>query len=70
MNSIELSKITNDINANRLGHTLENTFSTYNLMTVFDFFYYVSGRFLTTTGHLYVPDGENPMETEGERLNI
>ena len=33
-------------------------------------FYYLNGRLLTATGHLFVPDGEKLEEVEGEKLNL
>ena len=70
LDSNEINGIRDNMFAKGLGQRLEQNFGTYDLLTVFDFFYYVNGRFPSTTGHLYVPDGEKPREVEGENINI
>ena len=40
------------------------------LLMLFDFFYFVNGRFPTTGFHTFIPRADLPMEVNGEELNI
>ena len=40
------------------------------LLTLFDFFYFVNGRFPTTTSHTFVPRPDLPVEVNGEEVNL
>ena len=37
---------------------------------LFDFFYFISGRFPTTTAHAFIPGLDLPMEVNEEEINI
>ena len=40
------------------------------LLMLFDFFYFVNGRFPTTGAHTFIPRTDLPTEVNGEELNI
>ena len=40
------------------------------LLMLFDLFYFVNGRFPSTTAHTFIPRGNLPMEVNGKELNI
>ena len=40
------------------------------LLVLFDFFYFVNGRFTTTTSHTFVPRPDLPLEVNSEEVNL
>ena len=53
----ERQEIDSDITANVFG-SVNETFSAYDLLTTFDFFCFVNGRFSTATKDTFAPNGE------------
>ena len=51
-------------------NSLQNVDSATELLMLFNFFYFVNGRFPTTATHNFVPRADLPMEVNGEELNI
>ena len=51
-------------------NSLKNVETTTELLMLFDFFYFVNGRFPTTTAHMFIPHADLPMEVNDEELNI
>ena len=43
---------------------------TTELLILFDFFYFVNGRFPTTGVHTFIPCADLPMDVNDEELNI
>ena len=65
----DFNDIDADIVASRL-NSLQNVDSAKELLMLFDFFYFVNGKFPTTATHTFVPRADLPMEVNGEELNI
>ena len=65
----ERQEIHSDITAIGFG-SVNETFSAYDLVTAFGFFYFVKERFPTATDHTFVPNGEMPHKVCEEQLNI
>ena len=65
----EIQKLDNDLKANEWGvKSLLEVENAYELLTVFQMFYYLNGRFALANGLLIVPDGE---VSEGEeKINL
>ena len=60
----EIQELDNDLKANEWGvNSLLEVENTYELLAVFQMFYYLNGRFALVNGLLIVPDGE---VSEGE----
>ena len=51
-------------------NSLQNVETATELLMLFDFFYFVNGRFSTTGVHTFIPRADLPMEVNGEELNI
>ena len=49
---------------------LQNVETATELLMLFDFFYFVNGRFPTAGVHPFIPRADLPMEVNGEELNI
>ena len=67
----EIDETENDFRAN--GNGLLSIRQTENLTKLFDsfaMFYYINGTLSYTDGHLFVPDGENPPGSIGEKLRL
>ena len=65
----EIQELDHDIKINRWGiKSLLEVENAYELLTDFQMFYYLNGRFPLTNGLLNVPDGEVPKG--GENVNL
>ena len=65
----EIQELDKDLKANRWGvKYLLEVENAYELLTVFQMFYYLNGRFPLTNGLLIVPDGEVPQGKE--KINL
>ena len=51
-------------------NSLQNVETTPELLMLFDFFYFVNGRFPTTGVHTFIPRADLPTEVNGKELNI
>ena len=72
INSLEQSEL-EEIDADFVSsglNSIQNVDSATELMMLFDFFYFVNGRFPTTTVHMFVPRADLPMEVNREEINI
>ena len=69
LSSEERTEIDNNI-LNGAGQSIEETFSVYEVLSLFNSFCYLNGRFPTATGHTFVPQGEAPQEAGGEKLSL
>ena len=65
----EFDEIDSDIISSGL-NLLQNIETATELLMLFDFFYFVNGRFPTTDVHTFIPRADLPMEVNGEELNI
>ena len=65
----DFDEIDADIVASGL-NSLQNVDSATEMLMLFDFFYFVNGRFPTTAAHTFVPLADLPMEVNGEQLNL
>ena len=65
----ELEEIDVDFVSSGL-NSIQNVDSATELLMLFDFFYFVNGRFPTTTAHTFIPRADLPMEVDGEEINI
>ena len=65
----EFDKINSDIISSGL-NSLQNVETATELLMLFDFFYFVNGRFPTTGVHTFIPCADLPMEVNSEELNI
>ena len=65
----EFDGIDSDIISSGLS-SLQNIETATELLMLFDFFYFVNGRFPTTGVHMFIPRADLPMEVNGEELNI
>ena len=65
----EFDKINSDIISSGL-NSLQNVETATELFMLFDFFYFVNGRFPTTGVHTFIPWADLPMEVNGGELNI
>ena len=64
----EIQELDDDLKANGWGvKSLLEVENAYELLTVFQIFYYLNGRFPLTNGLLIVPDGEVP---EGKKNKL
>ena len=67
----EIQELDNDLKVNRRAvKSLLEVENAYELLTVFQTFHYVNGRFPLTSGLLIVPDGEMPEGTEKVNLKL
>ena len=48
----------------------KNVQNASELLILFDYFYFINGRFPTTNEHTFVPRAKLPLEVNGEELNI
>ena len=64
----EFGEINSDIISSGL-NSLQNVETATELLMLFDFFYFVNGRFPTGV-HTFIPRTDLPMEVSGEELNI
>ena len=64
----EFDEIDSDIISSGLNS--RNVETATELLMLFDFFYFVNGRFPTTGIHTFIPRADLPMEVNGEELNI
>ena len=65
----EFDEIDSDIISSGL-NLLQNVETATELLMLFDFFYFVNGRFPTAGVHTFIPRADLPMEVNGEELNI
>ena len=65
----EFDEIDSDIISSGL-NSLQNVETATELLMLFDFFYFVNGRFPTSGVHTFIPRADLPMEVNGEELNI
>ena len=65
----EFDEIDSDIISSGL-NSLQNVETATELLMIFDFFYFVNGRFPTRGVHTFIPHADLPMEVNGEELNI
>ena len=71
LNFDKKNELNNDVRINESGFLrIEEQESARSLLNSFDFFYYMNGRFPLIDGHLYVLDGEKPVEVQGDGLNM
>ena len=72
INSLDQAEI-EEINTDFIGSGLnyiQNVESATELLMLFDFFYFINGRYPATTAHTFIPRPELPMEVNGEEINI
>ena len=50
--------------------SIDNSDGASELLTLFDFFYFVNRRFPTTASHTFVPRPDLPVEVNGEEVNL
>ena len=65
----EFDEIDSDIISSGL-NSLQNVETATELLMLFDFFYFVNGRFPTTGIHTFIPRADLSMDVYGEELNI
>ena len=65
----DVTEIDFDFVSNGIAY-IRDTESAFDLMFLFDFFYFVNGRFPTATGHTFVPKGDFLLEVNKEEVNI
>ena len=65
----ELEEIDTDFVSSGL-NSIQNIDSATELMMLFEFFYFLNGRFPTTTAHMFIPSTDLPMEVNGEEINM
>ena len=65
----EFEEIDSDIISSGL-NSLQNVETATELLTLFDFFYFVNERFPTIGVQTFIPRSDLPMEVNGEELNI
>ena len=65
----EFDEIDSDIIRSAL-NSLQNVETATELLMLFDFFYFVIGRFPTTGVHTFIQRADSPMEVNSEELNI
>ena len=65
----DFDEIHSDIISSGL-NSLQNVETAPELLMLFDFLYFVNGRFTTTGVHTFIPRADLPMEVNGEKLNI
>ena len=65
----EFDEIDSDIISSGL-NSLQNVEAATELIMLFDFFYFVHGRFPNTGVHRFISQADLPMEVYGEELNI
>ena len=71
LNPNEIQELDDELKANGWGvKSLLDVESSYELLSVFEMFYYLNGRFPLTNGLLIVLDGEVPEDTEKVNLKI
>ena len=63
----EFDEIDSDIISSGL-NSLQNVETATELLMLFDFFYFVNGRFPTTGVHTFIPRTDLPMEVNSEEL--
>ena len=67
----EIQQLDDDLKANGWGtKSLVEIENVYELLTIYQMFYYFNGRFALTNGLLVVPDGEVPEGTEKINLKL
>ena len=64
----EVTEIDSDFVSSGLA-SIRDTESAFDLLSLFDFFYFVNGRFPTAAGHTFVPKGDFPLEVNEEKVN-
>ena len=64
LNEIEADMVTSGLNSPR------NAQSATELLRLFDYFYFINGRFPTTGKHTFVPRARSPPEVNGQELNF
>ena len=50
--------------------SIQDTENAFDLLALFDFFYFVNGKFPTATGHTFIPNGDFSLEVNKEEVNI
>ena len=63
LNSLDQTEM-EEIDADFIGSglkSIQNVESTTELLILFDFFYFINGRFPTTTAHTFIPRPDLPM---------
>ena len=65
----EFDEINSDIISSGL-NSLQSIETTTELLMLFDFFYFVNGRFPTAGVHMFILRADLPMEVNGEELSI
>ena len=65
----EVTEIDSDFVSSSLA-SIRDTESAFDLVSLFDFFYFVNRRFPTATGITFVPKGDFPLEVTKEEVNI
>ena len=69
LTQLDFEEIDSDIVNSGL-NSLRNVESATELLSIFDFFYIVNGRFPTATANAFIPRADLTMEVNGEELNI
>ena len=72
LNSLEKSEL-EEIDADFVSsglNSIQNVDSIIKLIMLFDFFYFVNGRFPRPTAHTFILRADLPMEVNGEEINI
>ena len=65
----EFDEIDSDIISSGL-NSFQNVETATELLMLFDFFYFVDGRFPTRGVYTFIPHADLPIEVNGEKLNI
>ena len=69
LDQAEIEEINTDFIGSRL-NSIQNVENATEILMLFDFFYFINGRFPATTAHTFIPRQELPMEVNGEEINI
>ena len=69
LNETDLDEIEADMVISGLNST-KNVQNASELLMLFDYFYFINGRFPTTNKYTFVPRVKLPLEVNGEELNI
>ena len=69
LNETDLDEIEDDMVSSG-SNSPKNVQNATELLMLFDFFYFINGRFPTTNEHTFAPRAELPLEVNGQELNI
>ena len=69
LDKAELEEIDADFVSSGL-NSIQNVDTATELMILFDFFYFVNGRFPMATAHTFIPRADFSLGVNGEEINI